>query len=49
MGVWVYNDIPIKRTIDIHVAWLRRKMKEDNAYPLYIRTVRKYGYKFMVD
>jgi len=48
-GVWGYDEIPSTRTVDVHVAWLRQKMEEDKANPVYIRTVRKYGYKFVAD
>lgn len=48
-GVWGYDEIPSTRTVDVHVAWLRQKMNEDKANPVYIRTVRKHGYKFVAD
>ena len=26
--VWCYNSIPATRTADVHIAWLRQKLKE---------------------
>ncbi|MBI9107427.1 MAG: response regulator transcription factor [Spirochaetales bacterium] len=48
-GVWGYDEMPSTRTVDVHVAWLRQKLEADKANPVYIRTVRKYGYKFVSD
>jgi two-component system response regulator RegX3 len=33
------------RTVDTHVAELRRKLEDDPANPRYIITVRKSGYR----
>ena len=48
-GVWGYDEIPSTRTVDVHIAWLRQKIEADSANPVFIRTVRKYGYKFVAD
>ncbi|MCW9030728.1 MAG: response regulator transcription factor [Gammaproteobacteria bacterium] len=37
------------RTVDIHVAKLRRKIEQDAANPCHIITVRGAGYRLMVD
>ena len=34
------------RTVDIHVAELRRKLEDDPAEPVHILTVWKAGYRF---
>jgi DNA-binding response OmpR family regulator len=34
------------RTLDVHVRWLRLKIEEDPASPIYIQTVRGFGYRF---
>lgn len=34
------------RTLDVHVRWLRMKIEEDAADPMYIQTVRGFGYRF---
>jgi len=43
--VWGYDDAVITRTIDTHVAELRRKLESDPADPRHILTVRKVGYR----
>jgi DNA-binding response OmpR family regulator len=43
--VWGYSDAVITRTIDTHVAELRRKLEADPAAPRHILTVRKVGYR----
>jgi DNA-binding response OmpR family regulator len=43
--VWGYSDEAVTRTIDTHVAELRRKLEEDPAAPRHILTVRKVGYR----
>ncbi len=45
--VWGYaNTDVVTRTIDIHMAELRRKLEDDPAEPRYLLTVRKIGYRF---
>jgi two-component system alkaline phosphatase synthesis response regulator PhoP len=41
-GVWGYDATPSTRTVDVHVAWLRRKLGQ----PGLIATVHGVGYKF---
>jgi len=43
--VWGYSDAVITRTIDTHIAELRRKLEDDAANPRHILTVRKVGYR----
>ena len=43
--VWGYSDAAVTRTIDTHVAELRRKLEADPADPRHILTVRKVGYR----
>lgn len=43
--VWGYADSVITRTIDTHIAELRRKLERDPATPQLILTVRKTGYR----
>jgi len=43
--VWGYADAVITRTIDTHVAELRRKLEADPGSPCHILTVRKVGYR----
>jgi len=43
--VWQYQTGVVSRTIDIHIAELRRKLESDPAEPRHIRTVWKVGYR----
>ena len=43
--VWGYASEVVSRTVDTHVAELRRKLEADPAEPRYILTVRKTGYR----
>jgi DNA-binding response OmpR family regulator len=44
--VWRYGNADIMtRTVDVHVAELRRKLEEDPAEPRHILTARKAGYR----
>lgn len=44
--VWEYDGTPLTRTVDMHVAKLRKKIETDPADPRYIVTVHRIGYKF---
>ncbi|HET9949444.1 MAG TPA: response regulator transcription factor [Longimicrobiales bacterium] len=44
--VWAYANPEIEtRTVDVHIAELRRKLEADPANPRHILTVRKKGYR----
>jgi DNA-binding response OmpR family regulator len=43
--VWGYGDSVMSRTVDTHMAELRRKLEVDPANPRYLLTVRKAGYR----
>jgi DNA-binding response OmpR family regulator len=43
--VWGYSDDVVSRTVDTHVAELRRKLEDDASTPRHILTVRKAGYR----
>ena len=43
--VWGYSAAVLSRTVDTHVAELRRKLETDPAAPHHILTVRKAGYR----
>jgi DNA-binding response OmpR family regulator len=47
--VWGYSDAVITRTVDTHVAELRKKLEADPAEPRHILTVRKVGYRLKLD
>jgi DNA-binding response OmpR family regulator len=44
--VWGHRAVVVSRTVDTHVAELRRKLEPDPAVPRHILTVRKAGYRF---
>jgi DNA-binding response OmpR family regulator len=44
--VWGYEYFGDKRTVDVHVRWLREKIEEDASNPRRIVTVRGVGYRF---
>ena len=46
--LWDYSAEVMTRTVDMHIAELRRKLEEDPANPRYILTVRKIGYRLQV-
>jgi two-component system KDP operon response regulator KdpE len=43
--VWRYADGVLSRTVDTHVAALRRRLEADPSRPRHILTVRSYGYR----
>ena len=43
--VWGYGEDVMSRTVDTHIAELRRKIEDDAACPRHILTVRKKGYR----
>jgi two-component system alkaline phosphatase synthesis response regulator PhoP len=45
--VWGYGAFVVSRTVDSHVAELRRKLEDDPADPTHIVTVWKVGYRFV--
>jgi len=45
--VWGYQALVMSRTVDSHVAELRRKIEDDPAEPRHVVTVYKAGYRFV--
>jgi two-component system alkaline phosphatase synthesis response regulator PhoP len=43
---WGYESLPLTRTVDMHIAKLRRKIEPDPAQPRFIVTVHGRGYRF---
>jgi two-component system response regulator RegX3 len=43
--VWDMNWFGSTKTLDVHVAWLRRKLGDDPDAPSYIHTVRGVGFR----
>jgi DNA-binding response OmpR family regulator len=44
--VWGYDYFVDKRTVDVHIRWLREKLEDDASDPRRIVTVRGVGYRF---
>ncbi len=44
--VWGYDYFVDKRTVDVHIRWLREKIEDDPSDPKRIVTVRGVGYRF---
>ena len=44
--VWGYDYFVDKRTVDVHIRWLREKIEDDASDPRRIVTVRGVGYRF---
>lgn len=44
--VWGYDYFVDKRTVDVHIRWLREKIEDDPSNPKRIATVRGVGYRF---
>lgn len=45
-NVWEYQSDVNSRTIDVHVAWLRQKLEDNQQTPVHIHTIRGKGYRF---
>ena len=43
--VWDENWFGSTKTLDVHIAWLRKKLGDDPAAPSYIHTVRGVGFR----
>ena len=46
-SVWGYENFPLSRTVDTHIAKLRQKIEGDPGNPRHIITVHRAGYKFV--
>lgn len=44
--IWGYYSSGELQTVKVHISNLRRKVERDPANPIYIRTIRGFGYKF---
>jgi DNA-binding response OmpR family regulator len=45
-SVWEYDNMPFTRTVDTHIAKLRKKVEDVPSDPKHIVTVHRLGYKF---
>ena len=47
--IWSYEYIGETRTVDVHIRHIRKKIEQDDSNPMFIKTVRGFGYKFRED
>lgn len=45
-GVWGDDFMGDRKTVDVHIRWLREKIEPDPSHPQYIITLRGFGYRF---
>jgi two-component system response regulator RegX3 len=45
--VWDPHWFGSTKTLDVHIAWLRKKLGDDSAHPRYISTIRGVGFRFV--
>ena len=45
--MWGYSFEGYRRTVDTHVAKLRKKIEDDPGDPQHLITVHRLGYKFV--
>ncbi len=47
-NVWSLSGDTLSRTVDVHIAGLRKKIEDDPRYPRFLLTVKGTGYKLAV-
>ena len=45
-NIWGSDFIGDRKTVDVHIRWLREKIEVDPSHPQYIVTLRGFGYRF---
>jgi DNA-binding response OmpR family regulator len=46
-NVWGLEGDTLSRTVDVHIAGLRKKIEPDPRYPRFLITIKGSGYKLM--
>jgi DNA-binding response OmpR family regulator len=46
--VWSLDGDTMSRTVDVHMAGLRKKIEADSRYPRFLLTVKGAGYKLAI-
>jgi DNA-binding response OmpR family regulator len=46
--VWDTEYMGDTRTLDVHIHWVRKAIEDDHKSPVYLRTIRRVGYRFEV-
>ena len=44
--VWDTEYMGDTRTLDVHIHWVRKAIEDDYKSPVYLRTIRRVGYRF---
>jgi two-component system phosphate regulon response regulator PhoB len=44
--IWGADFMGDRKTVDVHIRWLREKIEPDPGNPTYITTLRGFGYRF---
>lgn len=47
-NVWSLHADTMSRTVDVHIAGLRKKIEEDSRYPRFLLTIKGAGYKLAI-
>ncbi|MGB3135435.1 MAG: response regulator transcription factor [Nodosilinea sp.] len=45
-AIWGTDFVGDRKTVDVHIRWLREKIETDPANPQYVTTLRGFGYRF---
>ncbi|HSM83690.1 MAG TPA: response regulator transcription factor [Nodosilinea sp.] len=45
-AIWGPDFVGDRKTVDVHIRWLREKIEPDPANPQYVTTLRGFGYRF---
>ncbi len=46
-AVWEYDSVPDLNLIRVTISRLRSKIEENSSNPRYLKTIRKFGYRFL--
>ncbi len=44
--IWDTEYMGDTRTLDVHIHWVRKAIEDDYKSPVYLRTIRRVGYRF---
>jgi two-component system phosphate regulon response regulator PhoB len=44
--IWGHDYFGDSKTVDVHIRWLREKLEDNPSEPVYLQTVRGFGYRF---
>jgi two-component system phosphate regulon response regulator PhoB len=45
-AIWGADFMGDRKTVDVHIRWLREKIEPDPGHPQYVITLRGFGYRF---